>query len=195
MHETTWESQSLGSSSAPGDIAPRKGSWGARGCAAIGLFSSVGEPVEVWFFSMRADLCSSRWFDGRGRLEGRHRFCISGIATTDFRPSVRSPWHPVDGDWVFTGRSIPTTSAAKRSFASFFDDIEARLVISIKQLIGDVAVGCFVGELEGFRTEPLDADHRCQAVWKQATNTGIGSKIFESNHPSPLNPTTDPESS
>jgi hypothetical protein len=73
------------------------------------------EPVEPWSFSMRAALCSSRWFAVRGHLEARRQFCANGIAATGSRPSAPLRSHLVDGDLVFTGLSIPTTSAAQKS--------------------------------------------------------------------------------
>jgi hypothetical protein len=77
------------------------------------------EPVEPWSFSMRAALCSNRWFGARGHLEGRRQFCANGIAAIGSRPLARLRSHLVDGDLVFTGLSIPTTSAAQKCFDSF----------------------------------------------------------------------------
>ena len=35
---------------------------------------------------------------------------------------------------------------------------EARLVVAVDELVGDLAGGVFEGELEGLRPEPLDVD-------------------------------------
>ena len=77
------------------------------------------EPVEAWSLSMRAALCSSRWFGVRGPLVGRRPFCANGIGVTGSPPSARSHWHLVDGGLAFTGLSIPITSAAQKCFDFF----------------------------------------------------------------------------
>ena len=75
-----------------------------------------------------------------------------------------------------------TAVAVETPGTPLFDDIEAWFVVSVKQAIGDLAVWGLIGEFKGLGSEPLDADHRYQAVWKQTPNAGMGLKVFESNH-------------
>ena len=47
---------------------------------------------------------------------------------------------------------------------AFLDDLEAGLVVAIQELVGNPARGVLVGQLERLRPEPLNADHRDEAV-------------------------------
>jgi hypothetical protein len=37
-----------------------------------------------------------------------------------------------------------------------FDYLDTLLIVTVEQLVGDLACGVLVGELEGIRPEPLD---------------------------------------
>ena len=57
---------------------------------------------------------------------------------------------------------------------TLLDDFDARLVVAIEQLVGDLARRVLVGEFERLGAEPLDADDRNQAIWQNALNGGVG---------------------
>ena len=59
------------------------------------------------------------------------------------------------------------------------DDLETELVVTVQQLIGDLAGRRLVGQLERFGAEPLNADHRDEAVGQNAAHRGIGLEMFE----------------
>ena len=59
------------------------------------------------------------------------------------------------------------------------DDLEPGLVVAVQELIGDPAGRRLAGQLQGFRAEPLDADHRNEAVGQNAAHRGIGPEVFE----------------
>ena len=60
-----------------------------------------------------------------------------------------------------------------------FDDLEPGLVVTVQQLVGDLAGRRLVGQLERFGAEPLHADHRDEAVGQNAAHRGVGLKIFQ----------------
>ena len=66
--------------------------------------------------------------------------------------------------------------------APLFNDLDARLVVAIEQLVRDLAFGVFVGEFEGLRAVPLRVDDGDQTIWQDALDRGIGSKVFELAH-------------
>ena len=59
------------------------------------------------------------------------------------------------------------------------DDLQLGLVVTVQKLVGDLAGGRLVGQLERFGTEPLHADDRGEAVGQNAAYRGIGLEIFE----------------
>ena len=63
-------------------------------------------------------------------------------------------------------------------------DLEPRLVVTIEQLVGDLAAGVLVGELERLRAEPLHADDSDQAIRQDALHRRIRLKVFEFAHKS-----------
>ena len=59
------------------------------------------------------------------------------------------------------------------------DDLEPGLVVTVQQLVGDLAGRRLVGQLERFGAEPLYADHRDEAVGQNAAHRGVGLEIFQ----------------
>ena len=62
---------------------------------------------------------------------------------------------------------------------ALLDDLEARLVVAVEQLVGDLAGGRLVGQLERLGAEPLHADDRDEAVRQDAADGGVGLEVFE----------------
>jgi hypothetical protein len=63
-----------------------------------------------------------------------------------------------------------------------FDYLDTLLIVTIEQLVGDIAGGILVGELEGIRPEPLHGHHFHEAVRKDASDGGVWPKIFQLTH-------------
>ena len=59
------------------------------------------------------------------------------------------------------------------------DDFQVGLVVAVQKLVGDLAGGRLVGQLERFGAEPLHADDRGEAVGQNAPYRGVGLEIFE----------------
>ena len=59
------------------------------------------------------------------------------------------------------------------------DDLEPGFVVTVQQLVGDLAGRRLVGQLQRFGAEPLHADHRDEAVGQNAAHGGIGPEVFE----------------
>ena len=57
---------------------------------------------------------------------------------------------------------------------ALLDDLEARLVVAVEQLVRDLAGGVLVGQLERLGAEPLDADDGDQRVREDAADGGAG---------------------
>ena len=53
---------------------------------------------------------------------------------------------------------------------------------AVEQLVGDLAGGRLVGQLERLGAEPLHADDRDQRVGQDAADGGVGLEIFEADH-------------
>ena len=66
---------------------------------------------------------------------------------------------------------------------ALLDDLEPVLVVPVEQLVGDLAGGRLVCQLERLRAEPLDADDGDKAVGKDATHGGVRPEVFELDHP------------
>ena len=56
------------------------------------------------------------------------------------------------------------------------------LVVTIQQLVGDLALWRLVGQLKGFRTEPCDAHDGNETVGQHAANRGRGLQVLKSSH-------------
>ena len=65
---------------------------------------------------------------------------------------------------------------------ALLDDLEPRLVVAVEQLVGDLAGGRLVGELERLGAEPLHADDGHQRVRQDAAHGGVGLEVFELDH-------------
>ena len=61
------------------------------------------------------------------------------------------------------------------------DDLEARLVVAVEELVRDAARWVLVGQLERLGAEPLDADDRDEPVGEDAADGGVGREVFESH--------------
>ena len=66
--------------------------------------------------------------------------------------------------------------------AAVLDDLEARLVVAVEQLVGDPAGWRLVGQLERLGAEPLDADDRDDLLRQDAADGGVGLEVFEASH-------------
>jgi len=65
---------------------------------------------------------------------------------------------------------------------ALFDDREALLVVSVEQLVADLACRVLVSQFEGFRAKLLRVDHADQAVRENSLDRGIRPKVFKSTH-------------
>jgi hypothetical protein len=81
-----------------------------------------------------------------------------GDETEEMAVTVEAPWAPLLGD------------------------LESRLVVPVQQLAAELPARVFVGQLQGFRAEPLHADDRHQGIRKDATERGVGLEVFEVAH-------------
>ena len=63
--------------------------------------------------------------------------------------------------------------------ATPFDGLDTGLVVPVQELVGDLARRRFVGELHGGVAEPLDADHRDQAVGEYPLHGCVYRKVFQ----------------
>ena len=59
------------------------------------------------------------------------------------------------------------------------DDLQVGLVVTVQKLVGDLAGGRLVGQLQRFGAEPLHADDRGEAVGQHAAYRGVGLELFE----------------
>ena len=66
--------------------------------------------------------------------------------------------------------------------AALLDDLEARLVVAVEELVRDLAVGCLVGEFQGLGAVPLHAHDSHESVRQYALDGGIGLKVFQKAH-------------
>ena len=62
---------------------------------------------------------------------------------------------------------------------ALLQQLQAGLVVTVEQLVGDLAGRGLVGQLQGLGTEPLDTDHRHQGIGDDAANGGVGLELFE----------------
>ena len=60
-----------------------------------------------------------------------------------------------------------------------FDDFEPGLVVAVQQLVGDAAGRRLVSQFECLGAEPLDADHRDEAVGQNPAHRGPGLEILQ----------------
>src|SRR5271165_6228358 len=77
-------------------------------------------------------------------------------------------------------KQMPVAVEAPR--ASVLNDLQARFVMAIKQLIGNTARWPLVGQLKRFGAKPLHADHRHDLVGENASDCGGGLEVFEAGH-------------
>ena len=53
---------------------------------------------------------------------------------------------------------------------ALLDHVEAGFVVAVEQLVGDLPARGLVGQLQGLRAEPLDADDGDRASWQHASD-------------------------
>src|SRR5271165_3945314 len=66
--------------------------------------------------------------------------------------------------------------------ASVLNDLQARFVMAIKQLVGNTARWPLVGQLKRFGAKPLHAHHRDDLLRQNASDCGGGLEVFEASH-------------
>ena len=69
--------------------------------------------------------------------------------------------------------------------ASFLDDLELGLAVTVKKLIADLASRILIGRLEGVRAEPLDADDCDDTGGQNAAHGSAGLPVFKPNQQQP----------
>ena len=69
--------------------------------------------------------------------------------------------------------------AVEAPWAGLFGDADAGLVVAVEELVGDLAGGCFVGQLDGVFPVPLHVDHSDEAVCQDALDSGVGCEFFQ----------------
>ena len=74
------------------------------------------------------------------------------------------------------------TVAIKTPWTALCGDLDPRLVVSIEQLVGDLAARIFVGQFDRCRPEPLRVDHGDEAIRQNALHRGVGSEVFKLAH-------------
>jgi hypothetical protein len=74
------------------------------------------------------------------------------------------------------------TVAVEAPRPALLDDFEPGLVVPVDQLVGHLAGGRFVGQLERLGAKPLHADDGDEAVRQEATDGGVRPEIFELDH-------------
>ncbi len=62
------------------------------------------------------------------------------------------------------------------------DNLEPCLIVSVKNLAGELSDRCLVGQIERLGAIPLDAHDRDDAVRHNTTNRRVGLKVFELDH-------------
>ena len=87
--------------------------------------------------------------------------------------------------WASETRRNRRAVAVEAPGPALLDDLEARLVVAVEQLVRDLAGGGLVGQLERLGAEPLHADDRDEAVREDAADGGVGREIFELGHAKP----------
>src|ERR1019366_7389339 len=106
-----------------------------------------------------------QWFDERS-VYGEHR--IEQVRQTDtMRLRDEAEQMPV---------------AVKAPGAAVLQDLEARLVMAIEQLVGNAARRSLVGQLQSLGAKPLYADHRNNLLRQNASDCGGGLEVFEAGH-------------
>ena len=133
---------------------------GLAGARVVGEQEAQGLPGQHGFVD-RGDLVRQR-LDHR-RVHGEH-----GIEEMGEADPLR-----------FGDEAEQRAVAVEAPGPSGLDDLEPGLVVTVQQLVGDLAGRCLVGQLQGFRAEPLDADHRDEAVGQNAAHRGIGPEVIE----------------
>ncbi len=63
--------------------------------------------------------------------------------------------------------------------SALFHQLQAGLVVAVKQFIGDLTRRGLVGQLQGLGAEPLDTDHRYQGIGEDAADGGVGLELFK----------------
>ena len=75
---------------------------------------------------------------------------------------------------------MPVAVEAPR--AAVLHDLQARLVMAIKQLVGNAAGRSLVGQLQSLGAKPLHADHRDDLVRQNSPDGGGWLEVFEAGH-------------
>ena len=65
---------------------------------------------------------------------------------------------------------------------ALFHHFDAELVVTVEQLVRDLALGSFVGVLDSGGAMPLHTHHGHEPVWQYASHRGVGFKVFEAAH-------------
>ncbi len=63
--------------------------------------------------------------------------------------------------------------------AGLLGDVDAGFVVAVEELVGDVAGGCLVCQLDGVVPVPLHVDHCDEAVCQDALDSGVGCEFFQ----------------
>ena len=133
---------------------------GLAGAGVVGEQEAQGLPGQHGFVD-RGDLVRQRLDDGRVHRE-------HGVEEMGEADPLRL------GDEA-EQRAVPVEAPGP----SGLDDLQPGLVVTVQQLVGDLPGRRLVGQLQGFRAEPLHADHRDEAVGQNAAHRGVGPEIFE----------------
>src|SRR5580704_18226897 len=75
---------------------------------------------------------------------------------------------------------MPVTVEAPR--AAMFDDLQAWLVMAIKQLVGNAARRSLIGQLQRLGAKPLYTDDRDDLLRQNSPDCGGWLEIFEAGH-------------
>jgi len=72
--------------------------------------------------------------------------------------------------------------AVKTPGAALLHEFQPGFVMPIKQKVCYTASWILIGQLKGFRPEPLYTDDINETVWKNTPDNGIGLEVFEFEH-------------
>ena len=78
-------------------------------------------------------------------------------------------------------RDEPESSAVavEAPGTALLDDFEAGFVVPVHQLVGHLAGGSLVGQLDCLGAEPLNADDGDQGVRQKTADGGVRTEVFE----------------
>ena len=82
----------------------------------------------------------------------------------------------------FGDKTEQSTIAVEAPRPTVLQNVEARLVVAIKQFVSDAPRRAFIGQFKSLRTKPLHADHRNNLIGQNSTDCSVRLEVFETCH-------------